>query len=189
MTSKFVEHFRNLFFKPSKGSSYYDMQSQVALPFAPTPDSAIEGIMDTLEQSFGLSAGSKQRFIDLGAGNGKVVFMVARRFRVKATGVEINDQLIREANHVQKEARLKGARVVKGDLFQQDLAGFDFVFIFSLPDNQRFLNHVFQTARPGTIIVAYRYALDELPHLLALEQVQAVQANEEEQHAYFYRRI
>ena len=115
--------------------------------------------------------------------------MMAKRFRIEATGVEINDQLIREANHVRKEARLKGARVVKEDLFQQDLSKYDFVFIFCLPDNQRFLNHVFQTARPGTIVVAYRYALDELSHILSLEHEQAVQGNDETRQAYFYRRI
>ena len=110
------------------------------------------------------------------------------RFRIKAIGVEINDQLFREARYAQKQSGLRRARVVKGDLFQQDLSGFDFVFIYSLPDNQRFLTHVFQTARSGAVIVAYKYALDELVQLLALEHVQAVQASDRQVDAFFYRR-
>ncbi|MEX2683408.1 MAG: class I SAM-dependent methyltransferase [Candidatus Sigynarchaeota archaeon] len=167
---------------------YYDIVSQAELPYAPTPAAAIRAGFSVLEMGFGLTRGSGQTFIDLGAGTGEVVMYCARTFGIASFGIEINDAMVRIAKKAIRREKLKNAYVWKGDLFDHDLGYYDFIFIFTLPNVQRFLNHVFLTARYGATIFSYKYPLDQLDSVLSLRHEESVEIDGSKHSLFFYER-
>ncbi|NMC07895.1 MAG: class I SAM-dependent methyltransferase [Candidatus Lokiarchaeota archaeon] len=167
---------------------FYDIQSQLALPYAPTPEVVIQDAFSSLEMGFGLSRGSNQTFIDLGAGTGQIVMYCARTYKIASYGIEINDGFVRIARKAIRREKLRNATVFQGDLFTHDIGQYDFVFIYTLPPVQKFLNHVFETAHRGAIIFTYKYPLDELSHLLALRYEAQVDVDGSPVRIYFYER-
>ncbi|MHA1191085.1 MAG: hypothetical protein ACTSP9_02160 [Promethearchaeota archaeon] len=61
-------------------NNYYELQSQLSLPFLSTSSEALAQIFKTLENRFGLKKGSTQKLIDLGAGNGNVIIFSALNY-------------------------------------------------------------------------------------------------------------
>ena len=147
----------------------YDVQSQLTLPFLASHSEVIEGIFNILEKKFGLRQGSNQHFIDLGSGDGSVVIYSAVNYKLRSFGIEINQELFKEAKGSIKRLNWKikhNIRIMKGDLFQQNLEKFDFIYIFSLPSMHKFLLHVFRTAKKGAVIISYKYKLLNIAKLL-----------------------
>jgi precorrin-6B methylase 2 len=154
----------------------------------PTPVAVIEAAFSILEMGFGLVRGSGQTFIDLGAGTGDVVLFCSKTYRISALGIEINHAFVRLAQKSIRAQKLKNARVWKGDLFDHPLGMYDFIFIFALPHIQRFLKHVFESARHGAIVFTYKYPLDQLDALLTLRHEAAIQINGITSHLFFYEK-
>ena len=65
-------------------------------PYFPTPQS----IVDKMLQLGGLKAGEKM--FDLGSGDGRIVIMAAQKYKADATGVELNDSLVRQSEGQRK---------------------------------------------------------------------------------------
>ena len=177
-----------LFKRKTNDVPYYDIQSQADLPFLATPDVVIKEAFTVLEREFGLQKKSRQRFIDLGSGTGDVVVHCAREYGIQAHGIEINENLVNLARQKAREAGSKHVKIWKGDLFVFKLDHYDFIFLFSLPHDQKFLNHVFATAKCGAIITAYKYPLDELQPLLALKKIHDVTVDDRVIKLFFYER-
>jgi precorrin-6B methylase 2 len=167
---------------------FYDIQSQVALPYSPTPEAVIQAAFANLEMGFGLSRGSSQTFMDLGAGTGQIVMYCAKTFKIASFGIEINQSFVRLAQKAIRHEKLKNANVFKGDLFDHHLGAYDYIFIFTLPTIQRFLNHVFETAHRGAIVFTYKYALDQLDSLLTLRHEAQVDVDGTPRFIYFYEK-
>lgn len=68
-----------------------------------------------------------KNFLDLGSGDGKVV-LIASLFGVKATGIEIDPDLIKISKRVKGKLKLKG-NFIKGDFFKHDLSKYDIIFV------------------------------------------------------------
>ena len=105
----------------------YSLHSQLDLPYLETNESFIKDIFETLETKFSLKKDSKQRFIDLGCGDGRVVIYATLHYGIQSTGVEINLNLIEEAksklkllqtNKIYKKRQIKKIRSRYEDLFQ-----------------------------------------------------------------------
>ncbi|MHA1373071.1 MAG: class I SAM-dependent methyltransferase [Promethearchaeota archaeon] len=178
--------------------NYYELQSQLSLPFLSTSSEALAQIFKTLEKRFGLKKGSPQKLIDLGAGNGNIIIFSALNYGISSLGIEINDILINEIKErikILKEKKLNSSKILhkvvikKGDLFQQDLSNFDFVYLFSLPTMQKYLKHVFLTAKEGTIVISYKYPLDEFDSILKLEHVLDIKLKRDLLKTYFYEKL
>ncbi len=149
--------------------NYSEIQSQLALPYLSSHEGVLEGIFNALESKFHLKRKSKQSFIDLGSGNGSVVIYSGINYSIKSTGIEINTNLIKEARDFIKGLNWRQRRCIKivhGDLFQQTLETFDFIYIFSLPSMQKFLGHVFRTAKKGSVVISYKYRLSNMDKML-----------------------
>ena len=147
----------------------YDIQSQLALPFLTTRTEVLEGIFNTLETEFDLKKRSKQRFIDSGSGNGKVVIFSGVNYKIKSIGIEINKNLIKEARSSLKHLNWMTKRYIKfknEDLFSQNLEKFDFIYIYSLPSMHKFLLHLFRTLKRGAVIISYKYPLSNMKEII-----------------------
>ena len=149
--------------------NFYNITSQLTLPFLSSHSEVIGGIFNTLEKKFRLKKGSNQHFIDLGSGDGSIVIYSGVNYKIKSFGIEINQNLFKEAKKSIKRLNWKTQRhikIMRGDLFQQNLEKFDFIYIFSLPSMHKFLLHVFLTAKKGAVIISYKYRLSNMKEFL-----------------------
>lgn len=178
--------------------NYEKFISQIDLPFLEAKEIYLHGIFKTLEREFDLKKDSKQIFMDLGAGNGRVVIFSALNFGIKSIGIEIDPILIKEAKEsiksLCKDKSLKKhitrkIKIIHGDFYEHNLKDYDFIYIYSLPTMQKYLKHVFQTAKRGVIIISHMYPLKNLTQYL--EFMTKLEHNKENQEisTYFYRRI
>ncbi len=172
--------------------------SQLELPFQETKQVYLKKIFKTLEREFDLRKNSRQIFIDLGSGNGQVIIYSALKYGIRSIGIEIDPILIKEAKksirllkegNIFKKKVLRKITLIHGDFYAHNLKDYDFIYIYSLPTMQKYLKHVFQTAKRGVIIISHMYPLKNLTHYL--ESMPKLEHNKENQEisTYFYRRI
>ena len=178
-----------------KKDSYQKIISQLDLPFLETPQDDIEKIFEILSSKFGLRKDSRQKFIDLGAGNGTVIIFCALNYLIESVGIEIDPNLIKEMKGKIKKLKeqkninrnvLKKIKIRLGDLFLINLKKYDFIYLYSLPTMQKYLQHLLKTAKVGAIIISYRYPLDMFN--LDMKYVyQLIRKNkDQERYSYFY---
>lgn len=67
-----------------------------------------------------------RKFIDLGSGDGKVVFLAG--LFTDATGIEIDPELVKRSRMMQQKLQVKGT-VLQDDYRSHDLSRYDIVFI------------------------------------------------------------
>lgn len=178
-----------------KVKNFYAYQAQLDLPFSESDKDLLNKIFKTLELKFGLIKNSNQNLIDLGAGDGRVVLYAALDFGIKSFGVEINSSLIRAAKQnikfLKKEKQFKKylfrrIKIKLADFYLFNLNKFDFVYIYSWPNMQRYLHQVLYTAKKGAIIVSYKYPLRNFETFLKLDFELNDKAENKEVSTYFY---
>lgn len=181
-----------------KIKEFYKITSQLDLPYQETNIEQIQEIFYILEKYFGLTKNSKQKLIDLGAGDGRIVIYAALTYGITSIGVEINSTLIEKGKKRIKSLknetkyRRKLFRRIKirlSDLFEQNLGDFDFIYTFSLPTMHRFLNHVFLTVKEGAIVISYKYPLEIFESYLKLEHTLTHENAHQEISTFFYRKF
>jgi cyclopropane fatty-acyl-phospholipid synthase-like methyltransferase len=177
---------------------YDKFYSQIDLPFQETKQVYLKKIFKTLEGEFGLRKNSKQIFIDLGAGNGQVILYSAENYGIRSIGIEIEPILIKEAKktiRLLKEGSISNKKVLRkitlisGNFYTQNLGKYDFIYIYSLPTMQKYLTHVFQTVKSGSIIISHMYPLKSLTQYLEFRLKLEHNNENQEISTFFYRRI
>ena len=98
---------------------------------------------------------------DLGSGDGRILIMAARRFGARAVGIEIDPLgYLWTKLLIMFLGLRRQVRVVRGDLFEQDLSGADVITCYLLPrTNERLANKLKQELRTGTRVVSNRFTL------------------------------
>ncbi len=124
-------------------------------PYVPSPQSVVS---DMLRYAH---VGPNDFLIDLGSGDGRIVRTAAKVFGARGFGVEIKENLVREANAAaQKEGIGDRAKFYQQDLFKTDLSQATVVTMYLLPDTVVLLKDKFLAElRPGTRIVSHDYPL------------------------------
>ncbi len=127
-------------------------------PYYPTPETIVEKML----QLGGLKAGEKM--FDLGSGDGRIVIMAAQKFHAEAVGVELDKDLCRQSTA--KIARLgleKNARIVNGDLLQQNYSSADLVTVYLLPAsmNNKVLPLLEKQLKKGARVVAHDFEFEK----------------------------
>jgi len=173
----------------------YKLHSQLALPFLETNLGYLGEIFNILELKFGLKKNSSQKFIDLGSGDGRIVIHVARNYCIRSIGIEINSNLINEAieqvNSLKKKKMLKrrvfnNIKFIEFDFFKINLKKYDFIFTYSLPSMQKYLRHLFKTAKSTAIVISHKYELNQFDSLLNLKYKLSHSEGKNNIHTYFY---
>lgn len=178
--------------------TFEKLQSQLDLPYLETDNKFIKEIFQTLELEFGLESNSKQKFIDLGSGNGNVVIYAVLNYNIKSYGIEINQTLIKEAKikieslknkAIYHRKLLNNIKIKWGDFYLLNLNEYNFIYIYSLPSMQKYLKHVFNTIRKNAIIISHKYRLEDFDSIIK-DEYSLIHKNEKpEIFTFFYRKF
>ena len=147
--SCFVLCFANVVFAATAGSQ--------DAPFVPTPGQVVDRILEFAGVT------SHDVIYDLGSGDGRIVIAAAKRFGARGVGVEIDPDLVAEA---QAAARREGVdhlvRFVEQDLFSADVSEATVVVLYLLPALNLELRPILTTQlNPGTRIVSHNFDMGD----------------------------
>jgi len=122
-------------------------------PYYPTPETIVERML-----RFG-SLKSGEKMFDLGSGDGRIVIMAARKFGADSTGVEFDKNLWKQSADRIKSLGLESkARIILGDVMQQDYSSADLVTVYLLPSSNDKLRPILEKQlKKGTRIVAHDF--------------------------------
>lgn len=138
----------------------WKIRAQEDLPFLPTPHTTIKSIFSFLKEKKLIH--KKQKFVDLGAGDGRVIIHVAELYHLKALGLEIDNNLINSAKSVIKEKKLTElCQIIERDFYNYDISKMDIIYCFLLPSNYPYCHHLVKSIKSGAIIISIRWPLDD----------------------------
>jgi len=124
-------------------------------PFVATPLPVVKQML-TLAQ---LRPG--EIIYDLGCGDGRVVIMAAQEFGACGIGVEMREDLVKQALSKVSELGLEGrVKIVQGDMFKVDLAQADVVTLYlTTSANDKVKPKLESELRPGVRVVSHDYEI------------------------------
>jgi len=124
-------------------------------PFVATPLPVVKQML-TLAQ---LKPG--EIIYDLGCGDGRVVIMAAQEFGARGVGVEMREDLAKQALGKVSELGLDGrVKIVQSDMFKVDLAQADVVTLYlTTSANDKVRPKLESELRPGVRVVSHDYEI------------------------------
>ena len=124
--------------------------------WVPTPDEVVERMLRMAQVT------PNDYVVDLGAGDGKIAIMAAKKFGARAMGIEYNPDM---ARHAQRNAEKAGiasrARIVQGDIFVTDFTQATVLTMYLLPALNLKLRPQILAMRPGTRVVSHSFNMDD----------------------------
>lgn len=127
------------------------------VPYVPTPDEVVEAMLAAAR------LGEGDVLYDLGCGDGRVVIAAAKKPGVRALGVDISPERIREAKAAAERAGVaERASFREEDFFKTDLREATVVTLYLLPEvNLRLRPKLLKELRPGARIVSHAFDLGD----------------------------
>jgi len=131
-------------------------QSGKNVIWLPTPDKLVADMLQLGRVR------SDDIVFDLGAGDGKIPIAAARDFGATAKGIEFNPDLAQLAACFASAAGVGDrAKIVQGDVFQEDFSSATVVTMYLLPKLNLCLRHRLLAMSPGTRVVTHRFTMGE----------------------------
>ena len=124
-------------------------------PYVPSPTSVVSDML-TLAQ-----VGPSDFVVDLGSGDGRIVLTAAKVFGARGFGVDINQDLVREANEsAKKQGVADRVHFTTQDLFKTDISRATVLTMYLLPNTVNMLkDKLLSELKPGTRILSHDYPL------------------------------
>ena len=124
--------------------------------WVPTPDEIVERMLRMAQVT------PNDYVVDLGAGDGKIAIMAAKKFGAKSLGIEFNPEFAKFAqSNVEKAGVADKSRVQQGDIFATDFKAATVVTMYLLPALNLKLRPTILTMRPGTRVVSHSFTMDD----------------------------
>jgi hypothetical protein len=141
-------------FQPQVGQSGKDVI------WVPTPDDVVERMLTMAQVT------PSDNVWDLGAGDGKIAIMAARKFGARATGIEYNPDMVKHANDNAQKAGVAGsgqgkATIRHGDIFATDFTSATVITLYLLPALNMKLRPQILSMRPGTRVVSHSFSMED----------------------------
>ncbi len=132
-----------------------DFRNNILSPYVVAPGHAVDKMLEMAKLKPG------ETLYDLGCGDGAIIIAAAKHYNVKAVGVEISEQLARQA--VEK-ARLAGVqnkvKVIHQDFMLTDLSDANVVTLYlATAANDMLRPNLERYLRPNTRVVSYDYPI------------------------------
>ncbi len=127
------------------------------VPYVPTPIQVVEEMFRLAELKEG------DVLLDLGCGDGRIPINAAVQYGIKAYGVDLNPERIRESI---RNAHIAGVdnlvEFIEQDLFETDLTDATVITMYLLPSvNLKLRPKILTYLKPGTRIVSHDFTMDE----------------------------
>ena len=121
--------------------------------YVPTPEAVVEAMLELAE------VGPDDVLYDLGSGDGRIPVAAARKFGIRAVGIDINPVRIMEANANAEEAGVTDkVTFIEGDLFDAHISDATVVTLYLLQSlNVKLRPKLLSELRPGTRIVSHAF--------------------------------
>jgi trans-aconitate methyltransferase len=127
------------------------------VPYVPTPQDVVDKMLELAQIK------PTDFLIDLGCGDGRIPITAAKKFGIKAYGVDIDPKRIEEANANAKEAGVadKVAFEVK-NLFDTKIADASVLTLYLLPRiNMELRPRILSELKPGTRVVSHAFDMGD----------------------------
>jgi hypothetical protein len=125
--------------------------------YVPTPPEVVEEMLRV--------AGVRQGDVlyDLGSGDGRIPIAAAKKFGIRATGIEIDPERIWEAEVNAKKEHVENlVRFRKEDLFKADFRDATVVTLYLHPDlNVKLRPRLWAELKPGTRVVSHQFPMGD----------------------------
>lgn len=124
-------------------------------PYVPSLDVVVTRMLE-------LAQVDKDDFVvDLGSGDGRIVRAAALLHGARGFGVEIKDELVRQANaDARREGIADRVKFVNADLFKADISQATVLTMYLLPDTVNLLREkLLAELKPGTRVLSHDYPL------------------------------
>jgi 2-polyprenyl-3-methyl-5-hydroxy-6-metoxy-1,4-benzoquinol methylase len=121
--------------------------------FVPTPQDVVEDMLRLANVRRG------DVLYDLGSGDGRIPITAARKYGIRAIGIDIDPERIREANENARKAGVTNlVQFKQEDLFKADFSDATVVTLYLLPDlNVKLRPRLWEELKPGTRIVSHQF--------------------------------
>ncbi|MDX3906634.1 MAG: class I SAM-dependent methyltransferase [Pigmentiphaga sp.] len=144
---------------PAWAQSYGTAQLVARSPdviFVPTPQPVVDAMLEVAK------VGPNDILYDLGSGDGRIPVTAAKRFGIRAVGVDIDPRRIEEANaNARREQVTDKVRFIQGDLFEVDLSPATVITLYLLPSLNLKLRPKLLALKPGTRIVSHAFDMGD----------------------------
>ena len=119
-------------------------------PFVPAPTRVVDAVLALAD------VGGNDLVYDLGSGDGRVILTAAQKFGARAVGIEWNDRLCKKTSLAIRRLQLEPrARMICGDIFEQDISSATVVTAYLLPKSLERLAPMMQRQlKKGTRVVS-----------------------------------
>jgi ribosomal protein L11 methylase PrmA len=123
--------------------------------FVPTPQEVVEDMLRLADVKKG------DVLYDLGSGDGRIAITAARKYGVRATGIDIDPDRVREANENARKAGVTNlVQFRQEDLFKADFRDATVITLYLLPDlNVKLRPKLWNELKPGTRIVSHQFEM------------------------------
>lgn len=144
--------------RPATSPTAADLNEAEAL-YLPTPQPVVQAMLELADVHAG------DVVYDLGSGDGRIPITAARRYGVRAVGIELDGRKVAEARC---DARENGVEQLvefrQADIFDADFSDATVVTLFLFPEMvQRLRPRLLEELAPGTRIVSHRFDLRGWP--------------------------
>lgn len=125
--------------------------------YVPTPPEVVEEMLKIANVKKG------DILYDLGSGDGRIPVAAAKKFGIRAVGIDIDPERIAEANQNAKKAGVeKLVKFRNEDLFKANFKEATVVTLYLLPDlNVKLRPRLWNELKPGTRIVSHQFDMAE----------------------------
>jgi ribosomal protein L11 methylase PrmA len=125
--------------------------------YVPTPQEVVEEMLKLADVKKG------DVLYDLGSGDGRIAVTAAKIYGIRAVGIDIDPERIREANENAKKAGVtKLVKFRNEDLFKANFREATVVTLYLLPDlNVKLRPRLWSELKPGTRIVSHQFDMAE----------------------------
>jgi len=125
--------------------------------YVPTPPEVVEAMLNVA------GVGPGDVLYDLGSGDGRIPIAAAKKFGIRATGIEIDADRVWEAEQNARNAGVE--RLVdfrREDLFKADFSEATIVTLYLHPDlNLKLRPRLWAELRPGTRVVSHQFPMGD----------------------------
>jgi len=125
--------------------------------FVPTPQDVVEDMLRLANVRKG------DVLYDLGSGDGRIPITAAKKYGIKATGIDIDPERIKEANENARKAGVTGlVQFKQEDLFKSDFKDATVITLYLLPQlNEKLRPRLWAELKPGTRIVSHQFEMGD----------------------------